>query len=310
MQARQITRANCYGLLLALLTLRAAYGQANSAPSNPQAVILPKDKALPQVTISPRDLAPAINNFISTATGASVLSQDHPLGRWNMAICPAVAGLPREEGQRLFDRLVDTLTSLGRPLGTTGCRLNFFVIVSAHPEAELKALWNEAVQMFGEAQEAQKFIETPRPVRIWYNASLVDAEGGRGIDPIGKGALPAWALGTRTFRISDVPRQDFDTVTEITSVIAVVDYARVVGLDWHQVADYIAMAGLTEIKLDADVGKVPTILRLFTAPEGERPQRITDWDKAFVKELYLTDRAYRHQRADISKKMYRDLASP
>jgi hypothetical protein len=247
-----------------------------------------------------------VENFISKATGAYVWSQDHPMGRWNESICPLVAGLPQTDGQLLFDRLVDALKSVGRDLGTSGCRPNFFVIVSAHPDADLKSLWSRAVGMFGDARGAQKYVDTPRPVRIWYNATFVDGDGGRGMNPL----CPKIAPDIPCYRIAELPHQEFSAVPEITSVIAVVDYSRVIGLDWRQVADYIAMAGLTEINLATDVGEVPSILRLFTTTGDARPQRLTDWDKAFIKELYLTEAVYRHQRVDIAKRMYADLTAP
>jgi hypothetical protein len=92
-------------------------------------------------------------------------------------------------------------------------------------------------------------------------------------------------------------------------VIVVVDFNRVVGLDLRQVADYIAVAGLTELQPDADLGDVPSILRLFTTSGDARPQSLTTWDKALVKELSTIDAVSRGQRAQIANGMYRDLAA-
>lgn len=277
---------------------RGVDAQEASAPSGtaPETQS-PSEKAssLPQITVTGKTLHQALEKFISKATGASVWSQDHPMGRWRRPICPLVAGLSHTQGQLLFDRLADALTSVGIALGAAGCQPNFFVIVTAHPEADLKSLRHHDVNMFGGAQRVDEFINSPRPVRIWYNATLIDGDG-MGASTFG-GALrgiPAYRIATQ--------------VPDLLSVIALVDITRVMGLDWRQVADYVAMTGLTEINLDADVGDVPTILRLFSASGDARPQRLTAWDRAFIRALYVTDAVYRHQRVEMEKRMYRDLA--
>jgi hypothetical protein len=91
-------------------------------------------------------------------------------------------------------------------------------------------------------------------------------------------------------------------------VIAIVDYARVMGLDWRQVADYIVMAGMTKVDLDAKFGDSPTILRLFSSSADDRPQALSEWDKALLKELYSTSPNSRHQRLQVATRMLHDVA--
>jgi hypothetical protein len=79
----------------------------------------------------------------------------------------------------------------------------------------------------------------------------------------------------------------------LKSVIVVIDLTRVVGLDWPQVTDYIAMAGVTEVNLNAQVDGAPTIMSLFSTSGDARPQCLSDWDRSFIKEIYLTDPVYR-----------------
>jgi hypothetical protein len=244
----------------------------------------------------------AVDKFVANVTGGDLGSHDHPMARWREPICPVVAGLSRAEGQMLFDRFVDVLASVDARVDASGCRANLFIVVTAHPEADLRSWRRRDVHVFGDLRGTDEFIGTPRPVRIWYNASLVDADG-RAASTFG-GTL----RGIPSYRIDAVPHREFDVVPELSSVIAVVDSRRMAGLDWRQVADYIAMAGLTDMKLDADVGDVPSILRLFTAAAGARPLRLTAWDRAFIKELYLADPVDRHQRLEMAKRMYHDLA--
>ena len=92
------------------------------------------------------------------------------------------------------------------------------------------------------------------------------------------------------------------------SVIVVIDLERVAGLDWRQVTDYIAMAGVTEVNLDANMDGAPTIMSLFSTSGDARPQSLSDWDRSFIRELYLTNTVYRHQRVLIAKGMFNDVA--
>jgi hypothetical protein len=308
--ARAYRGAWIAALLLLSFAVPSTYAQEPTTPSMVPAASPPPpgiDVALPQITITGKSLQRAVDKFVYKAMGSGyVRAEEHPVTRWRQPICPLVAGLSRTKGQLLFDRLVAAWTSLAIPVGASGCQANFFVIVSAHPEADLKAMWRHADGMFGDARRARSFIDTPRPVRIWYNTRPIASDGTIG------GVIPTFGppLPFLEFRGPPLPDLEFSMLPDLTSVFAVVDVNRVAGLEWPQVADYIAMTGLTELKLDADVGDVPSILRLFTTSGEARPQRLSDWDKTFIKELYVTNAVLRGQRAEIAKRMYRDLAAP
>jgi hypothetical protein len=54
----------------------------------------------------------------------------------------------------------------------------------------------------------------------------------------------------------------------------------------RQMADYIALVGLADVRLDADSTPVPSILELFG--HGTSPQGLTRWDRALLYALYNT----------------------
>ncbi|HVO47588.1 MAG TPA: hypothetical protein VMT29_14770, partial [Steroidobacteraceae bacterium] len=88
--------------------------------------------------------------------------------------------------------------------------------------------------------------------------------------------------------------------------MVIVDSRRARGVTFDQLAGYVAMVGLAEIRPNADPGATPTILKLFagTAPtEGLSP-----WDQAYLKALYHTDQADKMQLAEIRTSMLRDIA--
>jgi hypothetical protein len=67
------------------------------------------------------------------------------------------------------------------------------------------------------------------------------------------------------------------------------------------------MAGLAEIRIDADPGPVPTILKLFRTP-NDPPHGLSVWDQAFLSSLYHTSQAYVRQAADIRIGMLKSIA--
>jgi hypothetical protein len=262
------------------------------------------------VTISAAVLEKRVRTFISTVSGIPYWSDDDPVALWRTPICPLVAplvaGMAQADGELLFNRVSATLAAVGVPLGAVGCRPNFFVIVTAQPEVTLNEMWRRGGGMFGDGTGSSRFIHTPRPVRIWYNASYADADGA---GPLPFGRLFGGFDGVPTFEHHGLGvRQEFVAVPHLDSVIAIVDYARVMGLDWRQVADYVVMAGLTKVDLDAKFGDSPTILRLFSSSAEDRPQALSEWDQALLKEFYSTSPISRHQRLQVAMRMLHDVA--
>jgi len=278
----------------------SALAQEPGAPSG--------GSSLPPVTVTAQALRRSVNNYISKVSGAWVTSDDHPMARWRSPICPLVAGLPHTEGQAIFDRLADSMTSLGIRLGAQGCRPNFFVIVTTEPDALLKAWAHRDTRLFGGGYGSRQFLSTPRPVRVWYNAELADADG-RPASQFGIGDGSVFQ-GVPTFIIhgDTSPFFAFAVAPKLDSVVCVVDLMRMKGLNVNQVADYLVMAGLTQINLDAELVEAPTILRLFTASDEARPAGLSTWDTAFLKAVYQTIQSDRHQRVEIAKRMMREVS--
>ena len=264
----------------------------------------------PQVTIESRILQDKVHSFVTRITEGEVASFADPLVVWRKPVCPLVAGLPVEQGHLVFDRLTAVMNRVGTPLGVTGCRPNFFVVATAEPESVLNGVWNRRFKAFGNASPTliKRFIETPRPVRIWYSTEPTSADGG----PIGT-TIPASNLTGSQF--DGVPtyshdgnglRHNFVVTHSLSAVVAVIDLTMVAGLDWGRVTDYVAMAGLIQIDLDANLDATPSILRLFTTPGN--PAGLTDWDVAFLKGVNRTDPVSFHQRWAISQQMVEDLS--
>jgi len=311
-KARVYRGALIFTWLLIFVPFFGAYGQvapavAPAADPNLQG----KGAPIEQITVTARVLKQRVDSYISKVSGGHVNTDDHPMARWREPICPMIAGLPSEDGQFVFDRLTNDLSSTDIPLGQTGCRPNFFIIATTNPEVTLKSLWHDAPNLDGGQTGFVHFIAAPRPVRVWYNAEIISGDG-TPVTSFGVGDTVGGISvlqGIPQVHIGPMPHSEFNALPDLKSVIAVIDLTRVVGLDWRQVTDYIAMAGVTKVNLDAHVEGTSTIMSLFSAPGDARPQGLSSWDRSFIKELYQTDPVYRHQRVLIANKMVSDITA-
>jgi hypothetical protein len=97
------------------------------------------------------------------------------------------------------------------------------------------------------------------------------------------------------------------TVRKIVAAIVVADSTLIEGRTIGQLADYVAIIGLAQLRRNAEPGTAPTILRLFSE-EPNGPQRLTRWDEAFLKSVYATDPESVLQLSRVLAGMYEDLA--
>ena len=94
---------------------------------------------------------------------------------------------------------------------------------------------------------------------------------------------------------------------ELTSVIIVVDGRQITTINMGQLADYIAMLGLAQIRVQADTGAAPSILHLFQEPDP-RPLGLSPWDEAFLHSLYTTDQSSVLQVPITEDRMFKQIA--
>jgi hypothetical protein len=172
---------------------------------------------------------------------------------------------------------------------------------------------------FGDAApfRVDEFIDTPRPVRVWFNSY----ETAAGWDaPIAQGPPPfAQVLGGGMVSALSAPTYSgpgllgashlvSNIVFSVSYVYVVVDRARLPGVSRGQFADYVGMVSLAKIKTTAHVGEAQSILTLFEgAPQAALPG-MSDWDRAFLKSLYGTYQPSKLQRALITRAMMREIA--
>jgi hypothetical protein len=295
---------------LSLLLMAAGLVWADTPRPPPAAA--DAGKQLPQIDVHARKtLQRSLDSYLYKVTHTSVAIDDVPMVQWSGPICPLVTGLPHDLGQGLFDDFTQVLDSLDRPRGQQGCKPNFIIIAMSHPQERLRE-WRHRHSVAFSYYEGgtDKFLNTTDAVRVWYNKLDVDFDGA-GARDTGEMLLDRVFTGVPGFRgpsNGNSPRFTYTAIPTLQNVIVVVDLEKIVGYAIAPLAEYIAMAGLTQVDLDASYGETPTILRLFSVADKDRPEGLSTWDRSFIKAVYATDQRSRMQRVAVVQHMLADLS--
>jgi hypothetical protein len=286
----------------------AAVGASSSSSASASAG---RSEALQEVTVRAHriELEKRVSKFVNQI--AEQQNLDEGLARWHRLVCPLVSGLPREDGEFILGRVSEIARDAGVKLGNEQCKPNLYILVTPQPAALLKEMEKRNRDFtFGRyalPDPVDEFIASPRPVRVWQVTDFETSEG-----------LPMLAVQGRCPTIDGmIPRCNphaqgnparFDTVWTVLRVFVVVDRSRLRATSRGQLADYVAMVGLADIKPGAHLGDAPTILKLFDGEPQAAPAAMSDWDAAFLKSLYATDSSSKQQRNQMARQMVGEIA--
>jgi hypothetical protein len=285
----------------------------------------------PEVTITgQRELATKITGFVNQLTDFDYGDSNKGLARWQDPVCPLVTGLPREMAEYVLLRLSEIARAAGAPLAGENCHHpQLFIIVTKKPEAYLREQEKRhGAEVFGGAAPIliNEFIATPRPVRTWYDTVEQTPEG----LPMMKMSFPgisettlAPGAGGGSVVVPVEPNDPqamlanpwsqashlvLNVVWAIKKVYVVVDPTRFKGVRLGQLADYISMAALAQIKLDPHLDGDPSILTLFDKDPQAASGGLTDWDQAFLKSFYSSEQKSVEARSSIAHAMVRQIS--
>jgi hypothetical protein len=297
----------------------------------------------PEVVIRAQ-LAPKVSAFVNQLTGFDPGDLAVGLARWQQSACPSVSGVSREQGEFILGRISEIAREARVPLAGENCRSNLYVMVTSDPVKLLRGMEKRnRIYTFGDAVEPviDHFITTPRPVRVWYHSiektpeglpllSMVFPEmehgemgtgfqnGDTGVYKAGGGSVSFDPMmsqekvgtdsGHGSNNWSHASHLQLNVVWSIYRVFIIVDGTKLNGASVGQIADYAAMVGLAEVRPGARLGDAPTILRLFEQTPQAASDGLTDWDQAFLKELYGTEQKLKLQRSEIAVDMVRDIS--
>jgi hypothetical protein len=257
---------------------------------------------LPEVTVEAARAAleHRVEAFVRGITRNPGFSDNESLVRWNTPICLFAAGLTPDDVKFVLARLSQISSSAGAPLARTPCQPNFVIVATSEPDRVLEAWYARNNQLFGNAMPAhiRQFLESSRsrPVRVWYNINLGRKAGVRNghFVPSNNRAESSAFVGNAAF--------------DFFSIFAIIDTNRTEHITLDRLADYVAMVGLTNVNLDADIGGAPSILQLFALSEEHQPSGLSSWDAAFLKALYQSNQASRTQRFEIAERIVHDIS--
>ena len=256
-----------------------------------------------EVNAQRRSLKKRVQAFIAAVTPPTYADS---LLRWNHAICPVIMGPPPDQSARILAHVSQIAIAAGVAIQPKPCATNLFIAAWAYPEPMLTAWGKRDHLLFGRTPQktVDAFINTPRPVRVWYNTVTAAPEATATFAEIAANATDPLdaAHGYSLFY--------FNQVQSFASVIVVVDTKRAAAVKLDQLSDYIAVVALSKINLDADFDGTPTILSIFTPGAGSAaepaPAGITGWDRDYLRGLYVTRQNSRRQRSEIADMMVHD----
>jgi hypothetical protein len=293
------------GSVWALATLLSCLSGSVLADPPPAPVAPASNAVIPSVTVEAtrerKLIEQRIGHFVSSIT---VNGMDQPLARWESPICPMVVGLTRSQGEFVLTRLSQIAKDAGAALDAEHCNTtNFELVVTDKPEEVVRDWFRRGAAQVNTDKglgPLNRFIETSRPIRIWYNVRTrcTGTETGHG------------TTATSCSKVEQATRLRFDNgmrVRVISSCLVVVDSRQIKEITIGQMTDYIAMLGLAQIRENADPGDAPTILHLFGGPDTDRPQGLSRWDQDFLNALYHTDPRSTMRLTEISLKLREDL---
>ena len=271
-------------------------GAASTA--HPQAVA-ERPPGLPEMLVETQQapLRQRVAAFIKGVTRSPEGSDAESLVRWNAPICFLAVGLPKQDAKALVARLAQIASAADAPLAREPCQANFIILATSDPNRVISAWYERNSHIFGDSSLAQIdrfFRGSTRPVRVWRNI-----DRGR-VATMRRGHFAPSNLHADS---SPLAR---NTILGFSSVFAVFDTDQAGDLKLNQIADYVAMAGLSNCDLGADLAGTGSILQLLAASK-ETPPGLSSWDAAFLKALYQSDQTSRGQRFEIADRMTKEL---
>ncbi len=245
-----------------------------------------------------------INEQVSEFVTAIVPPARHEsLSRWSVPVCIVAAGLAGPEAEFVERRIRTIAGEAGIPVGPSDCAPNFVVIVTPDPETFLREWWSDEPRLFNKDRGVggvERMISTAQPVRVWHNVCNVAPSLARNFRlSVTWDCNAGGELGSRITR---------PVVRSIYTAIVVVDFDDIEGLTFGQIADYVAMVGLAQLRLDVQASAAPTIVSLFQDVGADRATSMTDWDRAFLKSVYSGRDGSVTELTQIKLKMTEQLA--
>ncbi|USI74744.1 hypothetical protein [Sphingomonas morindae] len=270
--------------ILVALASALALAPARAAPPSPPP---PKQEPAEIIVQAHRLTAGEIDHAVRalsrpTETGGF----ESQYARWAGDICVLVAGLPKDAAQFVADRIGVIARGLALRVGGPGCAPSIFILASNDPTKLIDRLRIKR-QGLVSADDRAVLDQVRRSHDAVRWIGLSDFTGQFGT-PVSDSGMGSGGHGiTQTARFDGGSRLIASTQTRLIRETILVDTRRLDGIQYQQLADYLALVSLAQLSPDGAPQGVPSILSLFTrqpAPEG-----LTAFDRAYLNGLYRSD---------------------
>ncbi len=301
------------GVALLALASGVARAQTDASP-------LPQTVA-PTVTVT----APKLEQVPDLVQKFGVPDGKGRLARWEDPVCPVVRGLPAAMDLTLEQRIRATAKAASILVAGPHCAANVAVLITRTPKAAAESLVQHHRSILsGDSRwpfdrlRAAAFVDADRPVRWWYISDSVPTNGGKAYTQAASPQQSAAFATNNLFGppvIGNVVSSRLLPATEeaFSRVVIIVDANQIVGLNLEQISGYLSMVSLAQVKPDADLEHVNTIMNMFADRATGRPLPgdLTFWDRAYLGALYDTDAEinFTLQRSSMVAHIRHDVAA-
>ncbi|MGB3378038.1 MAG: hypothetical protein WBA55_04640 [Allopontixanthobacter sediminis] len=256
--------------ILAKIVLVAA---ASSIPA-----VLHGQENIPEITVEgTRATLPDATQSVRAIANAT----NGNLARYEVGVCPGVAGLPRALANGIVDEMRADISNAGVKLAPKGCSANLTVIVTDSGSELIEELSKSSRDLFDtlSGRDIHLLKASSGPAWWWHTVQPRRADGGPVAQSDSGGPEAYTVKGATMSRLSSSVRQD------ITSGIVVLEVGALDGLTVRQIAGFAVMRGLSSTRnRQTDRFGYETILSLF---EGSGAvAEMTGFDRAYLSALY------------------------
>lgn len=222
------------------------------------------------------------------------------LARWDMPICPVVAGINADAVKFVTNRLLEVAGWAGALVSNDPqCVPNIQIVFTTEPQALLDDVRRTKKHMLGyfdSIAQLNRLSTYHGPIQAWYMTATDDARGYRQSDTTNSGGVEIEVAGTglklqntaRSYatlgsRLGDGLRANLHHVTIIA------EPGRILEHEMGPVADYISMLALAQMQRLDRCQSLPSITNLLVADCPRVPDGLSDIDLGYLRGLYHMD---------------------
>jgi hypothetical protein len=220
--------------------------------------------------------------------------------RWNRFVCVGVHNLQADAAQYIVDRISKEAVDLGLEPGEPGCAPDVIVIFTTDAKQLATYLVKHNKRLFLPGMGAggiarnrtalDEFVQSDKPVRWWDVSIPVDARMGVTAVrlPASENSAPvAGDIRAPVVNVAGPSRVHSGIRDDLQRVIIIVDGTKLQGTTWQQLADYLGVLSLAQVRADTDLAAFDSILNLFANPKAY--SGLTDWDRSYLQALYAAN---------------------